>query len=289
MLALPRPAIAHGGVTRIMYKSRHTFWVETYSKTHKVGHTVSRSSAIIGQIFMRPIKSYLYTHDSPLLTWPSICLVFCPLAQFVYRRATGWTAGVRFPTGAEHFSPLHGVETRSGAHPASYPRGTLGTLPGMWNWPLTSICCRGQGWWSCIAPSIRLRGVVINSLGAATALPFTILLFVLLFCTYFNIAILATRKYHRFFVLSCTNENPFTHLQIPCVCWTPSLIFLCYLSIDRLKFVTQKYLFDIYDIVYSHSIGMSWKENTVKCFERLAWKTIYRVIYLTTFPLAQIL
>jgi hypothetical protein len=53
--------------------------------------------------------------------------------------------------------------------------------------------------------------------------------------------------------------------------------------------MTQKYLFDIYDIVYSKSIRMSWKENTVKCFERLTLKTIYRVIYLTTFPLAQTL
>jgi len=41
------------------------------------------------------------------------------------------------------------ITCKSGAHPASYPVGTKGFLPGgkaagVWSWPLTSINCRGQ-------------------------------------------------------------------------------------------------------------------------------------------------
>jgi hypothetical protein len=35
----------------------------------------------------------------------------------------GWTVEVRFPAGAR-FSLLHSVQTGSGDHPASYPKGT---------------------------------------------------------------------------------------------------------------------------------------------------------------------
>jgi hypothetical protein len=41
------------------------------------------------------------------------------IAQLVWRRATGWMAGVRFPVGGRDFSLLHSVQTGSGAHPAS--------------------------------------------------------------------------------------------------------------------------------------------------------------------------
>jgi hypothetical protein len=51
---------------------------------------------------------------------------------------------VRFPAEAENFSLHHRVQNGSGAHPASYPMGTGGSLPGgkaagAWSWPLTSI------------------------------------------------------------------------------------------------------------------------------------------------------
>jgi hypothetical protein len=51
---------------------------------------------------------------------------------------------VRFPARAGNFSLYHGVQTGSGAHPASYPMGTRGSFPGgkaveAWSWPLTSI------------------------------------------------------------------------------------------------------------------------------------------------------
>jgi hypothetical protein len=36
---------------------------------------------------------------------------------------------VRFPAGAEHFSLHHRIQNGSGAHPASYPRGTRGSFP----------------------------------------------------------------------------------------------------------------------------------------------------------------
>jgi hypothetical protein len=37
---------------------------------------------------------------------------------------------VRFPAGAGNFSLHHRVQNGSGAHPASYPVGTRGSLPG---------------------------------------------------------------------------------------------------------------------------------------------------------------
>jgi hypothetical protein len=57
--------------------------------------------------------------------------------------------GDRFPVGAGNFSLRHHVQTRSGAHPASYPLGTGGSLAGgkaagARSWPLTSTHCRAQ-------------------------------------------------------------------------------------------------------------------------------------------------
>jgi hypothetical protein len=43
---------------------------------------------------------------------------------------TNWTNGVRSPVGAKNFSPSHCVQTRSGAHPVSYPMGTGGPFSG---------------------------------------------------------------------------------------------------------------------------------------------------------------
>jgi hypothetical protein len=49
----------------------------------------------------------------------------------------------RFPAGAGNFSLHHRVQNGSGAHPASYPRGTGSSFPGgkaagVWSWALTS-------------------------------------------------------------------------------------------------------------------------------------------------------
>jgi hypothetical protein len=41
-----------------------------------------------------------------------------------WKGATGWTARVRFPE-MQDCSLLHSVQTRSGAHPASYPMGSF--------------------------------------------------------------------------------------------------------------------------------------------------------------------
>jgi hypothetical protein len=51
---------------------------------------------------------------------------------------------VRFPALVGNFCLHHRVQNGSGAHPASYPVGTEGSLPGgkavrIWSWPLTSI------------------------------------------------------------------------------------------------------------------------------------------------------
>jgi hypothetical protein len=55
----------------------------------------------------------------------------------------GWS-GVRVPAGAGNFPLHHRVQTGSGAHPASYPMGNRGSIPGdkatgAWSLPLTSI------------------------------------------------------------------------------------------------------------------------------------------------------
>jgi hypothetical protein len=54
------------------------------------------------------------------------------LAQSVWRLATGWTAeGSELESQkGQDFSPLHVVQTRSGAHPASCPVGTGGSFSG---------------------------------------------------------------------------------------------------------------------------------------------------------------
>jgi hypothetical protein len=55
----------------------------------------------------------------------------------------------RFPAGAGNLSLHHRVQNGSEAHPTSYSVSSGGCLPGgkaagTWNWPLTSIKCRGQ-------------------------------------------------------------------------------------------------------------------------------------------------
>jgi hypothetical protein len=42
--------------------------------------------------------------------------------------ATVWTAWDPFSAEAKDFALLHGVQTGSGAHPASYPMGTGGSI-----------------------------------------------------------------------------------------------------------------------------------------------------------------
>jgi hypothetical protein len=60
--------------------------------------------------------------------------------------ATGYGLDDRgsIPGGAGSFSLHHRVQTGSGAHPAPYPMGTVGSFPGdkvagAWSWSLTSI------------------------------------------------------------------------------------------------------------------------------------------------------
>jgi hypothetical protein len=63
----------------------------------------------------------------------------------------------------------HRVQTGSGAHPASYPNGTSGSLPGgkaAWGLKLTShlhVVPRSKNEWSYIStPPIRLHGVALR-------------------------------------------------------------------------------------------------------------------------------
>jgi hypothetical protein len=62
---------------------------------------------------------------------------------------TFWFIEVWVLEGAGNFCLHHRVQNGSEAHPVSYPMGTSGSFPGgkaagAWNWPLTSIQCRGQ-------------------------------------------------------------------------------------------------------------------------------------------------
>jgi hypothetical protein len=43
----------------------------------------------------------------------------------------GLGIGVKSPAGVRDFSLLHSVQTASGVHPASYPKGTWGSIPGI--------------------------------------------------------------------------------------------------------------------------------------------------------------
>jgi hypothetical protein len=65
----------------------------------------SNESKKIKFIF-RDLKSYLILYMSLYLG--------AEIAQLVSRRATGWTAGVRFPVLARNVSLLHSVQTGSG-------------------------------------------------------------------------------------------------------------------------------------------------------------------------------
>jgi hypothetical protein len=58
---------------------------------------------------------------------------------------------VRVPAGAGNFFLHHRVQTGSGSHTASSPKGTRGCFPGskvtgLWSWPLTSIQCWCKIW-----------------------------------------------------------------------------------------------------------------------------------------------
>jgi hypothetical protein len=48
------------------------------------------------------------------------------IARSVYRRAAVWAAEVRIPTRTRFFTLFQNVQTVTGAHPASYPIGTVG-------------------------------------------------------------------------------------------------------------------------------------------------------------------
>jgi hypothetical protein len=90
------------------------------------------------------------------------------MADSVYRRATGWTAGVRFQRGARDFSLLIIVQPGSGACPASCPMRKSGSFPGVKrpeqqadHSPPTSAEVENACSYTS-NPSIRLHGVVLN-------------------------------------------------------------------------------------------------------------------------------
>jgi hypothetical protein len=69
------------------------------------------------------VKKFLWPLRNPKFH----CLSGTGIALSVYRWATSWKAGVRFPTGTIYFSLLHSIQTGSGARPASYPMGSGGS------------------------------------------------------------------------------------------------------------------------------------------------------------------
>jgi hypothetical protein len=80
-----------------------------------------------------PVRSVL--QQTRLCFWLPVNLL--PLDRHIYERLLNRATvarrpGIQFPAGARDFSPLHAVHSGSGAHPASYPMGTVGSLsPGV--------------------------------------------------------------------------------------------------------------------------------------------------------------
>jgi len=64
------------------------------------------------------------------LTVVTICKVWEPGCSIrCSDEATGWMIGVRFPAEVRNFSIRYRVKSGSGAHPASYPMGTVFPFP----------------------------------------------------------------------------------------------------------------------------------------------------------------
>jgi hypothetical protein len=76
--------------------------------------------------------------------------------------------GVRVPAEAGNFSLLHRVQTGSGTHPASYPRGTRGSFPGVKqprreaDHSLPSSVKVKNAWSYTSTPPVCLHGVVLS-------------------------------------------------------------------------------------------------------------------------------
>jgi hypothetical protein len=75
---------------------------------------------------------------------------------------------VRFPAGAGNFSLHQRVQNGSGTHPATYPRGTRGSFPGVKRLvreadhsPQSSAEVK-NAWSYTFTPPIRLHGVVLS-------------------------------------------------------------------------------------------------------------------------------
>jgi hypothetical protein len=76
--------------------------------------------------------------------------------------------GVRVLAGAGNFSLHHRVQTGSGAHPPSYPMGTMGSFPGIKRQgrvadhsPPSSAEVK-NAWSYTFTPPIRLHGMVLS-------------------------------------------------------------------------------------------------------------------------------
>jgi hypothetical protein len=82
--------------------------------------------------YKSPPLGSVSNHFNPHTLFLISVLVFSgvAVAQSVSCLTTGWTTGVRSPTGAEDFSSIPCVQIGSGAHPASCTMGTVGPFPG---------------------------------------------------------------------------------------------------------------------------------------------------------------
>jgi hypothetical protein len=103
------------------------------------------------------------------------------IAQSVYRRAMGWTAGARFPA-VQDFLFTASIPTLE----PTQPNGNRELFPrdkatGAWTLLRTFIYCRGQECWSYTSiPPIFLHGIVHNHLSTGTTLPLFLPLFLII-------------------------------------------------------------------------------------------------------------
>jgi hypothetical protein len=69
-------------------------------------------------------------HVKSLINIRNVDFLGTAVAEALECLTTGWTPGVRSPTGSEDFSSSPCVQTSCGAHPASCPMGSGGPFPG---------------------------------------------------------------------------------------------------------------------------------------------------------------
>jgi hypothetical protein len=118
------------------------------------GESVNRSQMVIKHrtCDIRTWKKHLFLNISITTTDTLVPLLYqcvkthSMLSQYSDGLRAGWWG---FDSWQDKSFFLHlNVQTGCGVHPATYQVDTKSKAAGAWSWPLTSMQCRGQEWWS---------------------------------------------------------------------------------------------------------------------------------------------